>query len=220
MNRLILRYGYQMSTAILVVLVWVVAQRLARGLDAIIPLAVTALIVWPVGVFVFIHLWPRITVGGFKRVILGRGFGDGPIAVNTLFAVRDRPSEGAASGSLMATGTDDLLYVGGWLDVKAGPRVLHVPEMDGRYYSVQLTDPNDGANFAYVGKRTTGTHAGDFVLCDRTWTGVAPGGMTRIDMPARSALVIGRVFAADDDDRVAAYALAQQIQLTPLDSRS
>jgi hypothetical protein len=37
-------------------------------------------------------------------------------------------------------------------------------------------------------------------------------------MPHRSALVIGRVFAADDDDRLVAYALAKQIQLTLLDS--
>jgi hypothetical protein len=40
--------------------------------------------------------------------------------------------------------------------------------------------------------------------------------MPRIEVPHRSALVIGRVFAADDDDRRAAYALARQIQLTPL----
>ena len=43
--------------------------------------------------------------------------------------------------------------------------------------------------------------------------------MTRIDVPHRSAIVIGRVFAADDDDRRAAYALAKQIQLTPLDNQ-
>ena len=117
----------------------------------------------------------------------------------------------------MAVGTDDVLYIGGWLDVKAGPRVLHVPEMDGRYYSVQFTDPNSGANFAYVGKRSTGTDAGDFLLCERGWDGSVPDGMTRIDVPHRSALVIGRVFAAGDDDRHVAYALAKQIQLTPLD---
>ena len=70
----------------------------------------------------------------------------------------------------MAVGTDDLVYVGGWLDLEAGPRVFMCP-MAGRYYSVQFTDPTSGANVAYVGKRTTGTDAGDFLLCDRTWTG-------------------------------------------------
>ncbi len=219
MNRLILKYPYPITAVILLIFAWVVIQRLARGVDAIIPLALAAVIVWPLGTFVLVYLWPRITVGGFKRAILNRGFGAGPIPINTLYAVPERPSDSASSGSLMAVGTDDLLYIGGWLDAQAGPRVLHVPEMNGRYYSLQFTDPESGSNFAYVGKRTTGTDAGEFLVCERTWTGSVPAGMTRIDVPHRSALVIGRVFAADDDDRRAAYALAKQIQLTPLDSQ-
>ena len=174
-------------------------------------------IVWPLGTLVFVYLWPRITVGALKRAILNRGLGAGPIPLNTLYAVPERPSDSASSGSLMATGTDDLVYIGGWLSVTAGPRVLHVPEMNGRYYSLQFTDPESGSNFAYVGKRTTGTDAGEFLVCERTWTGSVPDGVARIDVPHRSALVIGRVFAADDDDRPAAYAVARQIQLTPLD---
>ncbi len=219
MNRLILKYPYPIAAIILLIFAWVVYRRLADGVEAIVPLAVAAVIVWLIGVFVFISFWPRITVGGFERAIVKRGLGGGPIPINTLYAVPDRSSQAASDVSLMAVGTDDVVYVGGWLDLKEGPRVLHVPEMAGRYYSVQFTDPTSGANFAYVGKRTTGTEAGDFLLCERTWTGTVPGGMTRIEVPHRSALVIGRVFAADDDDRLVAYALAKQIQLAPLDDR-
>ena len=57
-----------------------------------------------------------------------------------------------------------MLYVGGWLDLSKGPQVLHVPDMAGRYYSVQFTDPSDGTDFAYVGTRTTGTQAGDYLI--------------------------------------------------------
>lgn len=216
MNRLILKYGYPITTVILLVFAWVVYRRLAGGVNAIIPLAVTAGVVWVLGALAFILCWPRITVGGFKRAIVKRGFGGGPIPVNTLYAVLDRPSQSASTSSVMGTGTDDLMYIGGWLDVNAEPRVLHAPDMHGRYYCVQFTDPNSGANFAYVGKRTTGTAAGDFLLCEPNWKGAVPTGMTRIDVPHRSALIIGRVFAADDDDRPAAYALAKQIQLAPL----
>jgi hypothetical protein len=219
-NRLILKYPYPFTAVILLIFAWVVISRLARGVDAIIPLALAAAIVWPLGTLAFLYFWPRITVGGFRRAILNRGLGAGPIPVNTLYAVPERPSDSASSGSLMAVGTDDLLYIGGWLDAKAGPRVLRVPEMNGRYYSLQFTDPESGANFAYIGKRTTGTDAGDFLVCERAWTGSVPDGMTRIDVPHRTALVIGRVFAADDDDRRAAYALAEQIQLAPLDSQA
>ena len=152
MNRLILKYSYPVTAVILLVFAWVVYRRLAGGVGAIIPLAVAAAFVWVFGSLVFIYFWPWITVGGFKRAILKRGFGGGPIPLNTLYAVLDRPSQSASTSSVMGTGADDLLYIGGWLDVNAGPRALRVPEMDGRYYSVQLTDPISGANFAYVGK--------------------------------------------------------------------
>src|SRR5690349_8281563 len=102
-----------MTAVILLIFAWVVAQRLSRGVGTIIPLAVAAVIVWLLGAFVFIYVWPQITVGGFKRAILQRGFGGGPIPVNTLYAVPDRSSESASRGSLMAVGTDDLIYVGG-----------------------------------------------------------------------------------------------------------
>lgn len=217
MNRLILKHGVLVTIVILAIFAWVVYSRVAGGgVNAIILLAVTAAIVWVASAFVFICFWPRITVGGFKRIFTTRGLGGGPIPVNTLYAVPESPSQSAATGSVIATGTDDILYFGGWLDVKDGPHVLHVPEMDDRYYSVQLTDPTSGANFAYVGKRTTGTAAGDFLLCGSGWDGNTPDGMTRIDVPHRAALLIGRVFVADEEDRPAAYALAQQIQLTPL----
>jgi hypothetical protein len=217
MNRLILKHGTAVTIVILAVFAWVIYRRIANGgVDAIILLAATAVVVWVLGAFVFIYFWPRITVNGFKRAIVARGFGGGPIPVNTLYAVPQTPSESASSGSVIATGTDDLLYLGGWLDVKGGPRVLHVPGMDDRYYSVQFTDPTSGANFAYVGKRTTGTAAGDFLLCEPNWDGYTPDGTIRIDVPHRTALLIGRVYVADEDDRGAAYALAKQIQLAPL----
>jgi len=219
MNRLILKYSYPVTTVILLVFAWVVYRRLAGGVRGIIPLAVAATFVWVFGSLIFVYYWPWITVGGFKRAILRRGFGGGPIPVNTLYAVLDRPSQSASTSSVMGTGADDLLYIGGWLDVNGGPRALHVPEMDGRYYSVQFTDPISGANFAYIGKRTTGTAAGDFLLCRPDWKGALPTGMARIDVPHRSALVIGRVFVADEGDRLAAYELAKQIQIAPLNNR-
>jgi hypothetical protein len=215
-NRQILRYGAPLTAVVLLIFAWVVAQRLARGIEAVIPLAVAALLVWLPGTLAFIYFWPRITVGGFKRAIVNGGFSGRPIPVNTMEAVADRSSQAASVSSLMAAGTDDLVYIAGWLDLEAGPQVLRVPDMAGRYYSVQLTDPASGANCAYLGKRTTGTDAAAFLICERRWTGREPEGMARIELPHRSALVIGRVFCADDEDRLVAYALAKQIELTPL----
>jgi len=216
MNRLILKYGYRITAVILVIFAWVIYRRISVGWSAVIPLAVTAVIVWAIGAPAFIYLWPRLTINGFKRAIVKRGFGGGPIPVNTLYAEPSLSSASASNASLLGTGTDDVLYVAGWLDLTNGPQVLHAPDTAGRYYSVQFTDPSSSANFAYVGKRTTGTKAGDYLLSGPGWKGTVPNGMTQIASPSNAALVIGRVFVANDSDQPTAYALAKQLQLAPL----
>ncbi|MDQ4503607.1 DUF1254 domain-containing protein [Sinomonas sp. ASV322] len=216
MNRLILKYGYPLTIVILAIFAWVVYQRVSRGWSEVIPLAVAAGIVWVVGAPAFIYVWPRLTVNGFKKAILKHGLGGGPIPVNTLYAAPMTSSASAPRGSLLATGTDHLLYLGGWLDLKAGPQVLHVPDMAGRYYSVQFTDPSSSANFAYVGKRTTGTKAGDYLLTGPDWKGNVPDGTRRISSPNHAVLVVGRVFVEGESDLPIAYGLAKEIRLVPL----
>jgi hypothetical protein len=215
MNRLILKYGYPITIAILAVMAWVVYREFALGGSQLIPFVVVAVLVWGVGTFVFIYFWPAITYSAFKRAILQHGPG-GPIPINTLYATPTRVSPSASNASLLATGTDDVLYIGGWLDLSKGSLVLHVPDMAGRYYSMQFTDPSDGTNFAYVGTRMTGTAAGEYLISGSGWKGTVTPGMTQIASPNKAVLVIGRVFVESDRDLPTAYGLAQQIQLTPL----
>jgi hypothetical protein len=216
MNRLILKYGLPITIAILAVLAWVVYRVFSSGGSGRIGFVVIAVIVWGLGTVVFIYLWPRMTYSAFKRGIVRHGLGGGPIPVNTLYAAPTLASPAASNASLLATGTDYVLYVGGWLDLAQGPQVLHVPEMAGRYYSVQFTDPSTGTDFAYVGKRTTGTAAGEYLISGPRWKGAAAQGMTQIASPNNAVLVIGRVFVESESDVPTAYGLAQQIQLTPL----
>jgi hypothetical protein len=216
MNRLILKYKYPITFAILAVLAWVVYRYFSMGGSQLITFVVVAVIVWGLGTCVFLYFWPPITYSAYKRAVVQHGLGGDPIPVNTLYAVPTRVSPAASNSSLLATGTDDVLYIGGLLDLSKGPQVLHVPDMAGRYYSVQFTDPSDGTNFAYVGKRTTGTEAGDYLMSGPGWKGTVSQGMTQIASPNKSVLVIGRVFVESDSDLPTAYGLAKQIQLTPL----
>jgi len=170
----------------------------------------------------FIYFWPRLLLSVFKRGILVNGFGDGPIPVNTLYtqsqALFADPLHPPASASkLGTTGVNrDTLISAGWLDLSKGPLVLHVPDMNDRYYSVQFTDPLKNINFAYVGKRTTGTQAGDYLITGRGWKGQVPSGMTQISSPNNSVLVLSRVLMLNDSDLSTAYDLSKQIQLKPL----
>ena len=172
--------------------------------------------------FLFIYFWPRMIDSIFKRAILVKGFGEGPVPVNTLYtepqALFADPLHPPASASKLATtGVNrDTLITIGCLDLSKGAQVLHVPDTAGRYYSVQFNDPSNNTNFAYVGKRATGTRAGDYLITGPRWEGQTPGGMKQISSPNNSVIVIGRVFVENDSDISTAYDLAKQIQLTPL----
>src|SRR5437773_1253840 len=146
--------------------------------------------------FIVIYFWPRMLLHVFKRAILVKGFGEGPIPVNTLYTEPQKlfaepiTSQSASGSNLATVGVNhDTLLTVGWLDLGKGPQVLHVPDMAGRYYSVQLTDPSYNTNFAYVGKRTTGTNAGDYLITGPRWRGPVPRGMARISSPNNSVLV-------------------------------
>ena len=88
--------------------------------------------------------------------------------------------------------------------------------MNGRYYSVQFSDPSNNTNFAYVGKRTTGTEAGEYLVSGPGWKGTVPQGVTQISSPNNSVPVLGCVFVKSDRDLTTACALAKQIQVGPL----
>ncbi len=172
--------------------------------------------------FLFIYIWPRLILSVYKRAILVKGGGDGPIPVNTLYtepqALFADPLHPPASASkLMTTGVNrDTLVTVGWLDLKKGSQILHVPDFSERYYSVQFTDPSKNTNFAYVGTRATGTQAGDYLITGPGWKGQVPDGMTQISSPNNLVLVLGRVLVYSDSDLATAYVLSKQIQLTPL----
>jgi hypothetical protein len=171
----------------------------------------------------FIYFWPSLLLSVYKRAFLLKGFGDGPIPINTLytqspklFAEPITLQTGSRSNSVTAGVNHDTLLTLGWLDLTQGPLVLQVPDMHDRYYSVQFTDPSKNTNFAYVGKRATGTQAGSYLISGPGWKGQAPGSLKQISSPKNSVLVVGRVLVESDSDLAAAYELSKQIQLTPL----
>ena len=120
---------------------------------------------WAVGTFLFLYFWPHIAYNAYEKAIVNKGFGNGPIPVNTLYTepqtlFADPLHPPASASKLMTTGVNrDTLLTVGWLDLSKGPQVLRVPDMNGRYYNVQFTDPSDGTDFSYVGTRTPGTQA-------------------------------------------------------------
>jgi len=192
---------------------------MAMNIQNLLIFGAVVVVVW----CVVIYFWPRLMLSAYKRALLTKGFGDGPVPINTLYTQPQRlfaeplAAQTASSSNPLTVGVNhDTLLTAGWLDLRQGPLVLHVPDMNDRYYSVQFTDPSKNTVFAYVGKRTTGTQAGDYLITGRGWKGQVPGGLKQIASPNNSVIVAGRVLVFSDSDLSTAYALSKQIRLTPL----
>jgi hypothetical protein len=193
------------------------ARARSRWKVHLLTFAVTVLVVWGVGTAAYIYFSPRLTYRLLENAVVNHGLGgsgSSGIPINTLYTMPTLASP-SQSNSLESTGNHDTLYTVGWLDLSKGPEVLHVPDMAGRYYAVQFTDPW-GTDFAYVGRRTTGTQAGDYLISGPGWHGTVPAGLTQIVAPNNTVLLIGRTLVESDSDLAAAYGLAKQIQVTPL----
>lgn len=75
---------------------------------------------------------------------------------------------------------NDTLYSLIWLDLSKEPVVLSHPDMGDRYFTFEITSGTSD-NFAYVGTRTTGGKAGNYLLAGPDWKGELPKG---VQMPA------------------------------------
>lgn len=103
------------------------------------------------------------------------------------------------------TPNSDTPYCMGWLDLRAEPVVISVPEMDEeRYYSIQLIDGYTH-NFAYIGSLSTGSEAGSYLLTGPGWEGEVPEGIEDV-FPVESdfvlAIVRTQLFGEEDLARV------------------
>jgi hypothetical protein len=110
---------------------------------------------------------------------------------------------------------NDTLYVIAMMDVRQGPVVLHVPDTHDRYYVLQFIDAWSN-NFAYIGRRATGTAEASFLLTDPAYDGPVPDGMTVLQAPTGVFTIGGRVQVDGDADLPAVHALQDQFTLTPL----
>jgi hypothetical protein len=109
---------------------------------------------------------------------------------------------------------NDTLYVLAALDLRPGPLVLHVPDTADRYYVLQLVDAWTN-NFAYIGRRATGTAEAQFLLAAPDDPVEAPEGMELVRAPTDLVMVVGRVQVNGADDAPAVHALQDQFTLTP-----
>jgi hypothetical protein len=80
----------------------------------------------------------------------------------------------------VVTPNSDTPYSIVWLDLRAEPMVITVPEIDKkRYFSVQLVDGST-FNYGYIGSRTTGNDGGHYMIVGPRWQGGTPAGIDKV----------------------------------------
>ncbi len=115
----------------------------------------------------------------------------------------------------IVTPNNDSPYSWAWFDLRREPVVLRVPEVaEDRYYVVQMFDLFT-YNFAYVGVRSTGFDAGDYLVALVGWDGDLPDGVRdvlRTETQIAGTLTRTALFGADDMPNVRAIQHGYAIQ--------
>jgi len=109
----------------------------------------------------------------------------------------------------------DTLYGYAWVDLTTEPQILHVPDTNDRYYSIQMVDAYANT-FRYVGRRATGTKEGTYAIVGPKWQGALPTGVQRIDAPTNLVLAFTRTLVSGDADLPVAQSIQRQYALAPL----
>ncbi len=112
----------------------------------------------------------------------------------------------------ITTPNNDTLYSSAWLDLTGGPLLVRVPDTANRYYSVAFMDLFTN-NFAYVGRRVTGTGAGEFVLVGPDWRGAPSSGQRVIQAPTNDVWMFVRILVDGPGDLPAVQALQDQFTI-------
>lgn len=192
----------------------------SRWRGPLLAFLVTTLLTLVIGGITYIHFYPTLEYRSMERGIIQDGLGTGsPIPYNTLYTEPQLASPTSQTKLLSQGGNTDTLYTLGCLNLAKGPQVLHVPNMAGRYYAVEFVDPSDGTVIGSIGRRATGTGAGEFLIIGPGWHGSPPAGARQVVSPNDNVLVIGRTLVKNQDDVPEAYALVRQIALTPFKGR-
>ena len=122
---------------------------------------------------------------------------------------------GDPSATDVVSPNNDTLYSAAWLDLRAEPMVMTLPNYAGRYYTAQLLDAYTN-NFGYVSQLRDGFKAQTVVFVPPGWTGRLPPGLRRLDAPTPTVFIAMRSGVDGVADIPNVVRLQKQIRLVPL----
>ncbi|GMG86705.1 DUF1254 domain-containing protein [Biformimicrobium ophioploci] len=155
----------------------------------------------------YVYSYPLALMALTRESMIGNGF-----ILNRFSHIQSFPDHTFRN---VVRPNNDTLYSIAWLDLSTGPLVLDVPDTAGRQYVMPLMDIWTNV-FATVGKGSTGTGAGSYLIAGPDWQGAVPAGVRKITSPTNGVWVIGRIQTNGRIDIPDVRKLQQEYFLTPL----
>jgi hypothetical protein len=167
-----------------------------------------------IAVDAYLYFYPLLSMDvsrkHFTNIEPGKEFSKGPM--NMFVNVLEYPP---ADFKGVVRVNFDTLYSSAWLDLTKEPLVITAPDTNGRYYLLPMLDMWTDV-FASPGWRTTGTHAGNFLVTPPGWSGSVPQGMTHLPAPTPYMWIIGRTKADGPQDYAAVHKIQAGFKVTRL----
>ncbi len=122
-----------------------------------------------------------------------------------------------AKSKMPYTPNPDTVYSGLYANLADEPYIMKVPDIEERYFSVQVADAYL-VNQHYIGTRATEGKGGYFALVGPDWQGELPDGVVEMRMPNDSAIVALRIasYSNNPDEVAQVRKLQQKFDAMPL----
>lgn len=117
----------------------------------------------------------------------------------------------------MPTANNDTLYMSAVIKLDE-PYVLRVPDTHDRYYVVDVFNMWQELEH-YIGRRTTGTEAGKFVLVPPGWKGKLPDDAKILHVSTDKVWLWGRLRVKQGEDMAPLHQLQKEFKLTSLSGK-
>ena len=159
----------------------------------------------------YLYLYPLVLIDETRQTMLSQ---DGTYVENNFTHSHTFPDHTFRN---VVKPNNDTLYSIAWLDLTNEALVLNVPDTDGRHYVIPFMDAWSNV-FDAVGKGTTGTKAGEFLIVGPDQSIPENGRLSELPViksPTNRVWIIGRIQTNGNEDVVNVSALQLKFTLTP-----